>query len=70
MKKLVGLMRMHGIKTLGCCCGHGKYPMTIVIERYGLIEEVISGKEIPRKKEFYKMDCEGFYYIPETIKGV
>jgi hypothetical protein len=58
---------MNGIETLACCCGHGRYPMSIVIRRYGVIEELISGKHIPRAKKFYKKDDEGYYYIPETI---
>jgi len=31
--------------------------------------ELISGKEIPRKRNFYKKDKEGYYYIPETVEG-
>ena len=54
---------------VSCCCGHGKYPMTLVEEKIdGFIIEVLSGREIPRKKRFYKKDKEGYYYIPEVIK--
>lgn len=57
------------IVTLGCCCGHGKYPMTIVVEnKMGLVYELISSKVITRKRNFYKKDEDGYYYIPETIK--
>ena len=53
--------------TVACCCGHRKYPMTIIEEKIdGLIVEVISGKIIPRKKRFYKKDKKGYYYIPEV----
>ncbi len=53
--------------TVACCCGHGKYPMTIVEEKNdGRIIEGLSGKEIPRTKRFYKKDKKGYYYIPEV----
>ena len=56
-------------KTLSSCCGHGKYPMTIIV---GIGEnlrwEIVSGKYINRKKRFYKKDKQGIYYIPETLK--
>jgi hypothetical protein len=68
MKNLIELMRASGIRTLACCCGHGRYPMSIVIERYGIIFEVMSKTEIPRRKKFYKMDSEGYYYIPEVVE--
>ena len=57
-----------GLKTLGCCCGHGKYPMTIVVEKGFGIFELVSGKLLPRKKKFYKKDKEGNYFIPESIE--
>jgi len=52
----------------GCCCGHGKYPMTIVAHDLfkGNID-LVSGIKIPRKRKFYKRDKQGYYYIPETI---
>lgn len=58
-------------KTVACCCGHYKYPMTILIQnQYGTTLEIFSGKIIKRKKRFYKTDKEGFYYIPEIIRVV
>ena len=52
---------------VACCCGHGKYPMTLVERNIDdSIVEVLSGVEIPRKKKFYKKDEEGHYYIPEV----
>lgn len=61
-------------QTRACCCGHKKYPMTIIIglegdEEFGNVE-LISGKTIPRKRRFYKKDKQGCYFIPETIKNV
>ena len=57
-------------RTLGSCCGHGKYPLTVVCKSpMGFFNiEICSGKIIPRKRKFYKKDPEGYYYIPETIE--
>jgi hypothetical protein len=53
---------------MACCCGHKKYPMTIVVKnRRGQIFDLISNVDIPRTRRFYKRDKEGFYYIPEVI---
>ena len=68
MKDFIFRLNQKGIITLGCCCGHGIYPMTIVTKDDGGIFELISGKEIPRKKRFYIKDKGGFYYIPEVTK--
>jgi len=56
-------------RIVACCCGHGKYPMTIVIEindKEKTKMELFTDKIIPRKKRFYKKDKEGYYYIPEV----
>lgn len=60
------------IHILACCCGHGKYRMSIVVQYdtcYGKsdIYDLVSGCLIPRKKKFYKRDSQGYYYIPEAI---
>ena len=55
------------IKTLASCCGHGKYPMSIVVKDVWRTWELFSGVELKRKKRFYVKDSEGFYYIPEVI---
>ena len=57
------------LKVLACCCGHSKYPMTIVIEdiNHDYKYELMSGLYIGRKRKFYKKDKHGYYYIPETI---
>lgn len=59
---------LESMQIVACCCGHNKYPMTIVINAGGSIYDLVSGKNIPRKKKFYKKDSEGFHYIPETIE--
>lgn len=45
--------------------------MTIVCKSpFGHIEDICSGKIIPRKRRFYIKDSEGYYYIPEAVKGL
>ena len=60
------------METLGSCCGHGKYSMTIVCKNKYMdddyIFEVLSGISIKRKRRFYIKDKKGFYYIPEIEK--
>ncbi len=72
MKNVINFLWGWDVGVLACCCGHGKYPMTIVVkEDLGdtkEIYEIFSGKTIPRKKRFYKKDKQGYYYIPEVIK--
>jgi len=63
-------MYQHGIETVASCCGHGRYPITIVCRMKGRRDryfELFSGKSILRVRNFYRMDSDGFYYIPETI---
>ena len=59
------------VQTLACCCGHGKYPMSIIVN-IGVDKiiplEIFSNKVIERKKKFYKKDKEGYYYIPEVLE--
>lgn len=58
------------IKTLGCCCGHNKYPMSVIVQNQftGEIYEFMTGIEINRKKKFYKKNKKtGYYYIPEVV---
>lgn len=50
-----------------CCCGHSKYPMTIIV--YGSEGEhwdLFTGIHIPRKRNFYERDSKGYYYVPEV----
>jgi hypothetical protein len=67
MKEVVLMLNETGIKTLGCCCGHGKYPKTIIIKGHHIPNwEWFSGKLINRQRNFYKMDSDGLYYLPEV----
>ena len=57
--------------TLGSCCGHGRYPTTIVVtgtEAGARHYDIVSGRNVPRRRKFYKLDDDGYYYIPETIE--
>ena len=68
MRNVIGAINGNPeIHTLASCCGHGRYPMSIVVEEMdsGYIYELVSGKAIPRKSRFYKADSDGYYYIPE-----
>lgn len=71
MKKIVALINdATNYKTLGCCCGHGFYPMTVVVDdQRGRIFEYFSEVDIPRKKRFYVKDKGGFYFIPEVVEN-
>jgi len=64
------VFRHINFEILACCCGHGKYPMTIVyrmpVYRHKYWE-LFSSRIIGRKKRFYIKDKQGYYYIPETI---
>lgn len=56
-------------KTVACCCGHEKYPMTIICQSpKGIILEIVSDETIYRSKKFYKKDKQGHHYIPESLK--
>jgi len=77
MKKLCEFIDTHpNVKVIGSCCGHGKYPLSIVIKyKTGMdgkwkwkIKEMISDTEIPRTRKFYKKDKQGYYYIPEITE--
>jgi hypothetical protein len=69
MRRLIKYLNMFFDKPVACCCGHGKYPMTIVVKlKYFGTIELLSGAKIPRKTRFYKRDKSGVYYIPEASK--
>jgi len=56
------------IEVKACCCGHYKYPMSIVVDD-GEIFDLMSGIKIPRTRNFYRKDNQGYYYIPEVIEN-
>jgi len=58
-----------GLMIRACCCGHGKYPTSLIYENADeYVQELFSGMMIPRKRKFYKRDKKGYYYVPEVIK--
>lgn len=74
MKKAIAtlsiIFKHNGFRILACCCGHNKYPTSIVY-KIPLLKtnyELFSGKVIPRKKRFYVKDKQGYYFIPEVEK--
>ncbi len=71
MNNLITILNEKGIRTRSCCCGHGKYNMTIVVWEGDLkvYREIMSNIVIPRKKKFYVKDKQGVYYIPEVLRG-
>jgi hypothetical protein len=58
------------LKIVACCCGHYKYPMTIILEYNNGQKyiDMVSSKTIPRTRNFYVKDKQGYYYIPEVVK--
>lgn len=61
---------------VACCCGHGKYPKSIVLRQMvegddeAMYFEHFSQIAIPRTRNFYKRDKTGHYYIPETTHKI
>ena len=67
---LIGYLQGQGIETVSCCCGHGIYPMTIIVKtnQPGITMEICSGTEFKdRKKKYYKKGENGIYFIPEVV---
>jgi len=59
-----------GYEIVASCCGHGKYPPSIVVVRGRVFREIFSDIEIEKpinvKPKFYKKDKKGVYYLPEV----
>ena len=71
MRPLITFLRYDlDLDIVACCCGHNKYPMTIIAEDidYGVSQyiELLSNTKIPRSRRFYIRDDKGYYYIPEV----
>ncbi|MEK6879856.1 MAG: hypothetical protein AABY22_09630 [Nanoarchaeota archaeon] len=71
MKTQIKQLNKKGITTLACCCGHNKYPKTIVIKHNlnSMPYEIYTKEYLLRKKRFYRKDKQGYYYIPEVLKN-
>ena len=73
MKEIVDkINKERRYKTLASCCGHNKYPKTIVVKERetGNIFEYYTKIQLQVKKRnrYYRKDNEGFYFIPK-LKG-
>ncbi len=73
MHDIIQSLSYHGYITVGCCCGHGRYPMTIICQvssNKKLFFDLISGKDVKNKIGGgpYKSDKQGYFYIPEVCK--
>ncbi len=79
MRLLIDWFKRNEYYTIvACCCGHGKYPMTIVVKTKDIAKytknkyfywDLFSRTHIPRKRKFYKRDKQGYYYIPEVVNN-
>jgi len=68
ISRLIEEANENNLRTCASCCGHGKYPKTLVVKgNNGNAIEIFSGAIIKRTRNFYKKDKEGFYFIPETL---
>lgn len=70
IRSLIKYLNVCDYKTVASCCGHGKYPVTVVIRWMlngkPMYNELFTGKIIHRSRRFYKKDAEGYYFIPEV----
>ena len=73
LRSKIEVLNNAGLHTVASCCGHGRYYPSIVFRskvgtfytfRKGTRKPVI----IPRTRNFYRMDSEGFYFIPELCQ--
>ena len=71
MKDLLHTLDDHGFKIVAHCCGHGRYPATVIVKlEDGRYMELYTGTIIPRTRRYYLTDADGFYYIPELVRPV
>lgn len=76
IRHLPRVLSVAGFHVVACCCGHGRYPLTVVCKvlkpncKSNGYYDLISGKDIPRKTRFYKRDKDGYFYIPEVSEGL
>ena len=66
IKCLNTMSKSSNFKIVACCCGHNKYPMSIIVKEEFMYWDIVSGKLIQRNRNFYKRDKQGYYYIPEV----
>ena len=70
LKPLIKWLLSIDYAPVASCCGHNKYPITVVVRWMEngtpVYYELFSNIKIPRTRNFYKRDDEGYYYIPEV----
>ena len=73
IRSLIAFLQERDYDTIASCCGHGKYPVTVVIKEMHngkpIFKEAFTGKVLPRIRRFYRKDNMGLYYIPEVKEG-
>lgn len=70
MKEVIDNLKKAGATPLACCCGHGKYHKSIVVEiDDGTRREYYTGVLIPRFSRFYVRDEAKVFFIPESEKA-
>ncbi len=74
IRDLIRGLNFHDIETVASCCGHGKYPVTIVHRAKephikGFLYDLGSGYRVSRKSKFYVKDKEGLFFIPEVMEN-
>ena len=74
IRPLIKWLLKKGFAPVASCCGHGKYPITVVVRSLESgkfsFYELFTDKLIPRKRKFYKKDKQGHYFIPEVSKEI
>lgn len=62
-------------KKVMSCCGHGKYPPSLIVIDTQVAKfcnspyDIFSDYQFKHgKRRFYKKDKQGYYYIPEMIE--
>lgn len=70
IRERIVIMNNEGLETVGSCCGHGVYPRSILVRTTSGKVFAFIGRRRPilisRTRNFYRMDKNGFYYIPEA----
>ena len=72
---LIQMLNNYSVRTIGCCCGHGKWASSVFIENQHTktIFEMYTATPVTRKKKFYSKLKDGYYkpYLNILkIKGV
>lgn len=67
LREDIKILKGHGVETVACCCGHGKYQRTILVRDIeGTVHDLVSNVVVPMKRRFYKRDGQGVFFILEV----